>query len=80
LEGSNQRNRKNLGLPSLNMGFFKFHFGLETGHVANVEHELAEVLARPDFDREKWFFGAMHALDAILIFWKGLNEARKKLA
>jgi hypothetical protein len=80
LEGYNERNRKGLGLIPLNIGFFKFHFGLETGHVANVENELTEVFMRDDFDREKWIHGAMRALEAILIFWNGLDETRKKLA
>jgi hypothetical protein len=80
LEGYNERHRETLGLLPLNIGFFKFHFGLETGHVANVEHELAEVFLRRDFDRQLWLSGAMQALDAILIFWKGLDETRLKLA
>src|SRR6188474_2391021 len=79
LDAYNRKNRKDLGLQPLNIGFFKFHLGLESGHVANVEHELAEVFVRPDFDREQWLFGASHALDAILIFWKGLDEKRKSL-
>ena len=79
LEGYNRKHRSNLGLPPLKVGFFKFHFGLETGHVANVEHELDEVFMRPDFNREKWLYGAFHALDAILVFWKGLDEKRKTL-
>jgi len=78
LERFNQTNRK--GLSPLNIGFFRFHFGLETGHVANVEHELAEVFMRRDFDRDKWMSGATRALDAILVFWKGLDESRRKLA
>lgn len=77
LEAFNVRNRQ--GLPPLSIGFFKFHFGLESGHVANVEHELYEVFFRPDFDREKWFAGASRALEAILVFWKGLDEARRRL-
>lgn len=80
LEGYNQRNRMNLGLPPLNIGFFKFHFGLESGHVANVEHELAQVFIRRDFDRAKWLYGTTQALEAILIFWKGLEETRHTLA
>jgi hypothetical protein len=80
LERYNERNRKSLGLIPLNIGFFKFHFGLETGHVANVENELAEVFMRRDFDRNKWLQGAAQALDAILIFWKGLDETRRSLA
>jgi hypothetical protein len=80
LEVYNQKHRKTAGLPPLNIGFFRFHFGLETGHVANVEHELAEVFMRRDFDRNKWLYGAREALDAIFVFWKGLDESRKKLA
>lgn len=79
LEGYNSRNRKVLGLPPLNMGFFKFHLGLESGHVANVEHELAEVFIRRDFNRQRWLYGASHALAAILIFWVGLDEKRRAL-
>jgi hypothetical protein len=79
LDGYNKRNRMALGLPPLNVGFFKFHFGLETGHVANVEHELAEVFFAPDFDSEKWFYGGAEALKAIHVFWKGLDESRQKL-
>ena len=80
LEGYNQKNRQKLGLVPLNIGFFRFHFSLETGHVANVEHELAEVFMRRDFDRTKWLYGAIEGLDAILVFWKGLDESRRKLA
>lgn len=80
LEGYNRRTRKGLGLPPLKTGFFKFHLELESGHVANVEHELAEVFIRRDFDRDRWLFGATHALEAILIFWKGLDEQRRALA
>jgi len=79
LEGYNRENRKELGLPLLNVGFFKFHLGLESGHVANVEHELAEVFVRRDFNQQKWLQGAANALEAILVFWKGLDEKRKTL-
>src|SRR5688572_6976049 len=77
LDGYNFRNRKALGLPPLNVGFFKFHFGLESGHVANVEHELEGIFFSPEFDQEKWFFGAGKALEAIHVFWKGLDESRR---
>jgi hypothetical protein len=79
LEKYNQKHRKGLGLPPLNIGFFRFHFGLETGHVANVESELAGVLQRSDFDQTKWLWGASEALDAILVFWKGLDHSRLQL-
>jgi hypothetical protein len=79
LEGYNQRNRQPLQLPSLNVGFFRFHFGLETGHVANVEHELEKTFRNADFDSDKWMSGATHALEAILIFWKGLDATRRRI-
>jgi hypothetical protein len=79
LEGYNQEYRKDVGLVPLNIGFFRFHFGLESGHVANVENELAGVLARPDFDQTQWLWGATEALEAILVFWKGLEQTRRQL-
>lgn len=79
LEAYNHKYRKDLGLLPLNIGFFKFHFGLETGHVAAVEHDLTGIFMREDFDRAKWLYGATTALDAILTFWKGLDETRKTL-
>jgi hypothetical protein len=79
LEGYNRRNREPLKLPPLNVGFFRFHFGLETGHVANVEHELKQTFVRPEFDADKWFSGAAHALNAIHIFWNGLDKSRRRI-
>jgi hypothetical protein len=67
-----------LQLPPLNVGFFRFHFGLESGHVANVEHELKQTFASPEFEADKWFKGAQRALDAIRIFWNGLDRSRKR--
>src|SRR6185436_1338448 len=78
LEGYNKRNREPLKLPPLNVGFFRFHFGLESGHVANVEHELKQTFVGPGFDADKWFAGAEHALEAIRIFWNGLDKARRQ--
>ena len=60
-------------------GFFRYHFALESGHVANVEDELKEIFSSPDFNGRKWFYGARKALDAIYIFWTGLDEARRAL-
>ena len=80
LDGYNKKHRFPDGLPALKAGFFRFHFKLELGHVASVEHELAEVFFSSDFEPDKWFNGAAKALEAILIFWKGLDQSRKKLA
>jgi len=79
LEGYNQRNRAPLQLPPLNVGFFRFHLGLESGHVANVVHELQQTFANPGFDSDKWFTGATRALESIRVFWNGLDRSRRKL-
>jgi hypothetical protein len=79
LEGYNRQNRERLQLPPLNVGFFRFHFGLESGHVANVEHELRQTFVDPGFDSDKWFAGAARALEAIRIFWSGLDRSRRQL-
>jgi len=78
LEAYNRRNREPLKLPPLNVGFFRFHFGLESGHVANVEHELKQTFVNPGFDSDKWFMGAGRALEAIHIFWNGLDRSRRR--
>jgi len=80
LEGFNANHRLPHGLPPVGIEFFQYHFDLESAHVANVEHELEEIFFDPDFDEEKWFEGARKALDAMHIFWLGLEETRKQLA
>ena len=79
LESYNKYYRTSLNYPALNLNFFIFHSSLEEAHVANVEHELEEEFSNSDFDEADWFFGARKALDAIEIFWKGLNKTRMTL-
>lgn len=38
--------------------------------------ELEGVYFSPGFNREKFFLGGHEALDAIAVFWDGLNEDR----
>ncbi len=72
-------NRKRLadGLSPLPLGFFQYHFELESAHGANVWHELEETFPDPAFDREKFLAGGREALEAIHTFWKGLDSARR---
>jgi hypothetical protein len=76
----NKTYRAPANLAPLNLKFFKYHYNLETGHVMNVERELEETFFNPEFDEEKWLAGAHKALDAIYMFWDGLDAARKTLA
>lgn len=65
------------GHISLALDFFEFHVEDEKKHVESVERELLETFDLPQFDIEKWKEGAFRALDAILLFWQGLDEQRK---
>ncbi len=76
LEEHNRRVRAPQGLPALPLGFFKWHFEVESGHGANVEQELQAAFRRPGFSPEKFLRGGRQALDAIQTFWLGLDAAR----
>ena len=79
LEGFNERSRLPQGLMPLPDKFFLHHRNLETAHVVSVERELEKTFFDPSFDEEKWFAGARQALDAIQLFWEGLDKTRKRL-
>jgi hypothetical protein len=74
LEAFNAREGRDLPL-----GFFKYHFQLESGHGANVWKELESSFQDPEFDPEKFLEGGRKALESIWTFWKGLDRTRKTL-
>lgn len=61
----------------LKLNFFEFHVEDEKKHVESVERELLETFDLTEFNIERWKEGAFRALDAILMFWEGLDEQRK---
>jgi hypothetical protein len=75
LEAFNRRRQVD-ALAPLPLGFFKYHFELESAHGANVWRELEETFSDPAFDPEKFLAGGAEALESISIFWKGLDAAR----
>ena len=78
LESFNAR-RKADGLEPVPLGFFKFHAEIEAGHGVNVWRELEETFAQPGFDAKKFLKGGKKALDAIELFWLGLDDSRRSL-
>jgi hypothetical protein len=79
--GLNNFNDSRRGVyPVLKLNFFKFHVEDEKKHVESVERELLETFDLPQFNIEKWNEGAFRALDAILLFWVGLDEQRKNIS
>lgn len=76
LEAFDRKRRRPLGLAPLPMGFFKFHFVSEAGHGAAVWDELKESFEDPGFDQERFLSAGREALDAIHLFWRGLDRER----
>jgi len=77
LEGHNENFRRPRGLPPLPLGFFKCHFAMEAGHSAGVWRELEKDFAAPGFDGERFIAGGRAALDALHVFWQGLDARRR---
>lgn len=60
----------------LRLAFFTWHNRVEGQHAGHTMEELEEVYFHPDFHRNKFFEGGREILDAIAVFWDGLNEDR----
>jgi hypothetical protein len=63
-------------LPGLKVAFFTWHNRVEAQHAGHTLHELEEVYFSPRFDEARFFQGAREVLDAIAIFWDGLEDDR----
>lgn len=64
--------------PHLHLAFFTWHNRVEAQHAGHTLEELEEVYFKPDFDRAKFMQGGREILDAIAVFWDGLNDDRFK--
>lgn len=62
--------------PHLRLAFFTWHNRVEAQHAGHTLEELEDVYFDPDFDRAKFFQGGREILDAIAVFWDGLNDDR----
>ncbi|MBD2354175.1 hypothetical protein H6G41_05975 [Tolypothrix sp. FACHB-123] len=62
--------------PQLHLAFFTWHNRVEGQHAGHTLEELEEVYFKPNFDRSKFILGGREILDAIAVFWYGLNEDR----
>lgn len=66
-------------IPDLPLGFWVHHDRLEDQHASHTDDELSEISAQPDFSEEAFMEGASAMLDAVAIFWNGLDEDRQLL-
>jgi len=62
--------------PHLRLAFFTWHNRVEAQHAGHTMDELEEVYFAPDFGRDKFFQGGREVLDAIAVFWDGLESDR----
>ena len=63
-------------LPALKVAFFTWHNRVEAQHAGHTMEELEEVFFAPRFDETRFFQGAREVLDAIAMFWDGLEDDR----
>jgi hypothetical protein len=62
--------------PRLRIAFFTWHNRVEAQHAGHVMEEIEEVFFDPGFSRETFFRGGREVLDAIALFWDGLDDDR----
>lgn len=62
--------------PNLKLAFFTWHNRVEGQHAGHTMEELEEVYFSDEFDRERFLQGGREILEAVAVFWDGLNEDR----
>jgi hypothetical protein len=62
--------------PQLRIAFFTWHNRVEAQHAGHTMDELEALYFDPAFSPEKFFRGGQEVLDAVAVFWDGLNEDR----
>jgi hypothetical protein len=67
---------KQTRMPLLRLAFFTWHNRVESQHAGHVMEEIEDVFFAPGFSRDRFFEGAREVLDAIALFWDGLEEDR----
>jgi hypothetical protein len=64
----------------LRLAFFTWHNRVEGQHAGHTLEELEEVYFQPNFDRAKFLQGGAEILEAIAVFWEGLDRDRHQPA
>ncbi len=70
----NKRNGQELPL-----GFFVWHDQLESQHAAHTQEELEELYFTQHLNEDEFIHYGNEMLDAVAVFWDGLNEQRYEL-
>lgn len=67
------------GGKRLDIAFFTWHARLEANHARHTSDELAALCADRDIDEDAFAASAVEILDAVQVFWNGLDEQRRAL-
>jgi hypothetical protein len=67
---------KSTRLPNLKVAFFTWHNRVEAQHAGHTMEELEGVFFDPRFEEARFFQGAHEVLEAIAMFWNGLEDDR----
>lgn len=62
--------------PHLHLAFFSWHNRVEAQHAHHTQEELEQVFFKPGFVPHKFIHGGQDVLEALAIFWDGLNSDR----
>jgi len=62
--------------PQLRLAFFTWHNRVEAQHAGHTLEELEAVYFHPDFNRARFLQGGWEILEAIAVFWDGLDRDR----
>lgn len=72
--------RERRHLEGLNIGFFTWHARLEANHARHTWDELMEWYAARNVDEDAFVERANEMLDAVNVFWSGLDRQRQDIA
>ncbi|MGQ0617808.1 MAG: hypothetical protein ACT4PW_12600 [Acidimicrobiia bacterium] len=62
--------------PGLALGFWTWHDRVEDQHAAHTADELSAVYDEPWFDEDRFLAAGAAVLDAVQVFWEGLDRDR----
>lgn len=67
---------KQMRYPHLRLAFFSWHNRVEAQHAGHTLEALETVYFQPNFAAHKFIQGGQDLLEALTIFWEGLNSDR----
>jgi pyrroloquinoline quinone (PQQ) biosynthesis protein C len=67
-------------LPKLDLRFFTWHARLEANHASHTWDELEQWCRGREFDEDAFVAHAVEMLDAVAVFWHGLDRERREIA